>query len=428
MKVLIVGAGAQGGACASILARQKEIEEIRLADLKKEIADNVARHINSPKVMTYTVNALDPSEIAELAKGVDVVIDMVLPWMVTYVMRGALKAEANYINTAFDTPYWDEFVRGTSIEDMPLYQEFKETGLTALFGCGFAPGWTNVLARRLANRLDQVDSIKIRLGKAKCLPGEHPYDWVLRPWNPGWSPKQALIDCATPPYALENGKYVKYPPFGGLEMCEFPEPVGILPVTHHSHEEVYSMPATFSGVKNVDFKYYLMHQPAILYALGLCSQNEIEVNNVKVKPIDVVVSLIPPPANNIFIEPDEELEFADKTEFIELIVEVSGIKDGKKMSWRANCPKMNAPGKELKRIYGTALVYVALPLAVGTMLLSELTLPKGIIFPDQIDPEVFIDRMMCTGYPYKWKEEKFQIQKGNRNLIKRRGVTIWNKH
>ena len=65
---------------------------------------------------------------------------------------------------------------------------------------------------------------------------------------------------------------------------------------------------------------------------------------------------------------------------------------------------MNAPGPELKKLYGTALVYVSLPLATGTMLLKETDLPKGLIFADQIDPEMFIDRMMETGYPYKWKE------------------------
>lgn len=37
-------------------------------------------------------------------------------------------------------------------------------------------------------------------------------------------------------------------------MWDFPEPVGRLPVTHHSHEEIYSMPATFKGVKDIDFK------------------------------------------------------------------------------------------------------------------------------------------------------------------------------
>ena len=64
-------------------------------------------------------------------------VDMVMPWMVTYVMKGALKAKANYINTAFDDPYWDEFLEGRAIEDLTLCKEFKEAGLTALFGCGF---------------------------------------------------------------------------------------------------------------------------------------------------------------------------------------------------------------------------------------------------------------------------------------------------
>ena len=31
-------------------------------------------------------------------------------------------------------------------------------------------------------------------------------------------------------------------------------------------------------------------------------------------------------------------------------------------------------------------------------------MPKGIVFADELDPEVFIDKMMGTGYPYKWKE------------------------
>ena len=404
MKVLIVGAGGQGGSCASILARQNSVEEIRLADLKEETAKAVAENIGSDKVKTYSVNAMDPDDVARVAEGVDVVIDMVMPFMVPYVLEGAYKARANYINTAFDAPYWDMFVDGVKIEDLPLCKEMKEAGLTALFGCGFAPGWTNVLARRLANRLDKVDSIKMRIGKATHLPGEHEYDWVTRPWNPGWSPKQALIDCASPTYALEDGKYVKYEPFGGLEMWDFPEPVGRLPVTHHSHEEIYSMPATFKGVKDIDFKYYMMYQPAIFWAMGLCSQEKVKVGDVEVAPIDVITAMVPPPQNNIFGATDEQLEYADKTAFIELVVEVAGEKDGKKVTWTANCPKMNAPGPALKALYGTALVYVSLPLAVGTMLIVEIDMPKGIIFADELDPEVFIDKMMGTGYPYEWKE------------------------
>lgn len=407
MKVLIVGAGGQGGACASILARQESVEEIRLVDLKKETADAVAKQIEGNKVKTSAVDATNPDDVARAAEGVDVVVDMVMPWMATYVMRGALKAKANYINTAFDDPYWDEFLSGTKIENLTLCREFKEAGLTALFGCGFAPGMTNVIARKFANKLDTVESIKMRIGKASLVPGEGEFDWVLRPWKPTWSPKQALVDCATPTYALENGKYVKYPPFGGIEMCDFPEPVGTLPVTHHSHEEIYSMPATFKGVKNLDFKYYMMYQPAIFYASGLCSQEKVKVGDVEVAPIDVVTATVPPPQNIIFGATDEELAEADKRAFIELIITVSGEKGGKKVTYQANCPKMNAPGPELKRLFGTALVYVALPLAIGTVILGDTDLPKGIIFADELDPDDFLKRMLDTGYPYHWKETVF---------------------
>ena len=124
MKILIVGAGGQGGACAAILSRQNEVDEIRLADLKKETAEAVTGNIGSNKVKAYAVNALDADDIAKKADGMDVVVDMVMPWMVPYVMKGALKAKANYINTAFEIPYWDEFFRCTKIEDMTLYKEF----------------------------------------------------------------------------------------------------------------------------------------------------------------------------------------------------------------------------------------------------------------------------------------------------------------
>jgi saccharopine dehydrogenase-like NADP-dependent oxidoreductase len=281
--------------------------------------------------------------------------------------------------------------------------------LTALFGCGFAPGWSNVFARKFANELDTVDSIKMRVGKLTRIPGEAAYGWYFRKWNPGWSPKQALIDCASSTFVFEGGKFVEYAPYEGIELCPFPKPMGEQPVTHHSHEENYSMPFTFKGVRDVEFKYNLQGQPAIFYTTGLLSQEELEVNGVKVKPLDVVAALIAPPAENIFGATEDQLEYADETSFVELIVIVEGMKDGKRLRFSVNCPKMNAPGPALKRLYGTALVYVALPLSIGVLTLGDTPLEKGIIFADQLDPDRFIERMMATGYPYQWTESMTEL-------------------
>ena len=361
MKVLIVGAGGQGGPCASILSRDADVEEIRLMDIKPEIAEEAAAHIKNPKIKTGTINALDPDDVAKAAEGTDVIIDLVMPWMAPYVMKGALKANVDYVNTAFDTPFWDELVDG---KELTLDREFKEAGLTALLGCGMAPGFTNVIARLYANKLDQCTGIIMRIGKKKL--SDNKYADFLTPWNPGWSPKQALIDCSNPSYALVDGKYVLYPPFGGIEDCDFTEPIGRTPVTHHSHEEIYSMPRTFKDLKECNFKYFLQPPTAMLYSLGLTSQDEIKVGGIMVKPLDVVAACIPNPGNNFINENAEKLAEADKTFFFEIIIEVCGIKDEKLKTYRVNCPKMNAPGPKLLELFGTSLVNVALPRGGGS--------------------------------------------------------------
>ena len=91
MRVLIVGAGGQGGACASILSRQECIEEIRLVDLKESIAKEVADQIGSSKIKTGAVDATNSEDIARAAGGVDIIVDMVMPWMVTNCNERSIK-------------------------------------------------------------------------------------------------------------------------------------------------------------------------------------------------------------------------------------------------------------------------------------------------------------------------------------------------
>lgn len=221
MKVLIVGAGGQGGPCASILSRDSPIEEIRLGDLDLNVADKVAAKLDSPKIKIIELNATDSDAIAKAAEGVDLVMDFVMPWMASYVMKGALTAKAHYVNSAFDTPFWGELVKG---QPLSLNKEFKEAGLTALLGCGMAPGFINVLVRQQCDALDTLESIKIRLGKHKTGGGK--YDDITAPWNPGWAPIQALKDCADSAVCFNEGKYAYVPPYSGIESWSFAEPVG----------------------------------------------------------------------------------------------------------------------------------------------------------------------------------------------------------
>ena len=106
---------------------------------------------------------------------------------------------------------------------MSLDKEFSDSGLTALLGCGATPGLSNVVASYYCHKMDEIDSIKIRCGGRKTDAGK--YDDFINPWNPGWSPIQALKDCNDSPMCFKDGQYKLLPPYYGLEECEFSEPI-----------------------------------------------------------------------------------------------------------------------------------------------------------------------------------------------------------
>ncbi len=400
MKVLIVGAGGQGGPCASILSRDDEISEVRLTDIDLSVAEKVAKKINSPKIITAKINATNSEEVAKLAEGVDVVMDFVMPWMAAYVMKGTLQANAHYMNSAFDTPFWDEIAAGKKQEELTLYKEFEDRGLTALLGCGMAPGFINILIKQQCDKLEKIDSIKIRLGKTKLGGGS--YDDIIAPWNPGWAPIQALKDCADKAICFDEGKYGYVEPYAGMEEWPFAEPVGTKLVSHHSHEEPYSLPITIGkGLQYCDFKYYVCYHPAALVSLGLASSEEIEVNGQKVKPVDVCAAVLPKAGNAFLTEDPAKFEYTDSHSFISMEAEIKGSGEGKDMTYLIECPNMNAPGNVIYHLFGTSLVNVALPAVCGAKLIFEGAM-KGVIFAEQLDPERYLQIISQTGYPCKW--------------------------
>lgn len=401
MKILIVGAGGQGGPCASILSKMNEVEEIRLADLFQENAQKVKDKVNSPKIKPLALDATDETQVAEAGQGIDVIMDFSLPWMASHVMKGSLQVGAHYVNSAFDTPFWEELSTG---QPLSLDKEFAEAGLTALLGCGMAPGIVNVIARLHCDKLDQVESIKIRLGKKNTSVEE--YDEYKNPWNPGWSPIQALKDCNDSAVVYENGKYQYTPPYSGMEKWTFPAPVGELLLNHHSHEEPYSLPRTIGkGLSYCDFKYYLHPQPASLVALGLASDKEVEFGGNKVKPIDFVAALLPKPGNTFLAENPANYAKADEHHHVYMDIEVKGKKGNKETTYLAHLPNMNVPGKPISDLFGTAYVNVALPAVIGAMEIMEGA-KKGVIFAEELDPEKYLQRLQATGYPYRWEVEE----------------------
>lgn len=400
-----MGAGGQGGPAASIMARDDDIQEITIGDININAADKIKDYIGSPKIKTQMIDASDIDSVASAAKDVDVLIDLVTPKFYYNILQAALKAKVNYVNSAYDKFMWDN--RMELGKKPKLHNQFKEIGRSAVLGCGMSSGYTNVVARLYADKCDTLKSIKVRLAKKDTSTGK--YGDAITAWNPGWDPRQALLDFMLPQTVFRDRKYeLKTTPFSEIEEWKFPEPIGLTPVSLHAHEEPYSIPLSFEdrGLEYCDFKYYVNMQIAPVISLGLASEDPIDVNGVTVKPLDVVLSKVPKPAEIFLNEDKADFEYLDKTKFISMMVEVIGKKDGKEVRYNVSIPTMSAPRREVYNTFGTFNVQVALPAVTGAKMITivDTEVPKGIVFPHDLDPKKFLKVMSEAGFVHRFEE------------------------
>ena len=399
IKVLVVGAGCQGASCASILARDKDISEIVLGDVDIDLANKVKNKINSKKITAVKLDAGRIEDIEGAAKEVDVIINLVVPQFNTNIMKAALRSGTQYVDAALSYP---SMARLTERKPLEMDSEFKKAGLTALIACGGTPGLSDVLAKYACDKFDQLDSICFRCsGEMTRKPKEE-----ISAWDPGWSPKTALLDYAKEPIVFEDGEYKRYPPFSGREEYDF-APFGKVLLVHHLHEEAAMLPYFIGkGLKYVDFKYPMDIQAGNLIQLGFASDKLVDVEGIKISPWDVLGKLVRSPTNDFFTEEavaNSPVDF-DKS----YVIEVKGTKSGSAMEYTLSYPyplfATTEERLELFRKFGTFNVYVALPAIVGAKMCVEGKGSKGIIGPECLDPLEFLKEMSAMGCPVKVHE------------------------
>jgi saccharopine dehydrogenase (NAD+, L-lysine-forming) len=315
MKTLVIGTGAIGIVVGSELARKPEIKEVRLADINLQRAEQIRDWLKSKKVSAHRVDAGKLDDVAKVAEGMDVIVNATLPMFNLTIMDAALKAKANYVDLAMDD-------LSSFLKQLELDNKYKKAGLTALLNAGSAPGITNVLAAQAADRLDRVDTIRIRIfdsAESKEIVST-------------WSPKVMWDDMVTEPVVYENGEFKKVPLFSGEETYNFPDSIGPQTVVAHAHEEPVSLPRFIDkGLKYVDLKLGTPDMPIIKFVvqLGLMDKEPVDVGGVKVAPRDLFFKLIPPTLS--FEEVENKIKAGTLIDARECcVVEVEGEKAGKR--------------------------------------------------------------------------------------------------
>lgn len=234
MRIFVLGAGATGSLLAQLLERQGH--DVWCGDRNPTRA---RRFLGIKSTIAIApVNARNLRGIVRAAKGCDIIVNATASVFNERVLRAALRLRAHYVDLS------SHLTRNPfKAEQLRYDKKFKEKNRTALINTGAAPGLTNLLVKRAAERLDEVHSVHIYLYESS-----ESADPISQ-----WSPEVAYDEAISNPRIYRNGKFQITKRFSELEKFRFPEPIGSTRVVLAAQDEVATLPY-FIPMRELDVK------------------------------------------------------------------------------------------------------------------------------------------------------------------------------
>ena len=314
MRMLVLGAGLQGSACAYDLLQQPTVERVTVADLKPERVPAFLKTSAGRRLALVKVDVQDAAALREVIRGHSAVL-CALPYYYNLdVTRAALEAGVHSADLGGNT----EIV----FRQKKLDAEARARGVSAVADCGLAPGMINILAAEGIRRVGDAEAVKIFVGGLPQHP-EPPLHYQIV-----YSLEGALDYYTTPSWVLRDGKPARVDALSELEQVAFPPPVGVLEA-FHTAGGISTLPWTYEGrVRTMEYKTlrYPGHA-AIMKAirdLGLLELQPIKVKGKEVVPRDVFIASVSP-----------KLTKPEGRDLVALRVEVRGRgRDGRQVAWQ----------------------------------------------------------------------------------------------
>ncbi len=394
MKAMVIGMGGVGSVIAKSLAKTNKFEKVYCADLKQEPIEKVLNYVGSEQFEGLILDAGSPDQVKKAAEKADLVINATIPRFNLVIMEACLAAKSHYIDLATESMHKNPG-RVDITEQYALDQAFKDAGLLAVCaGMGIDPGCSNIFARYLYDQMDTVEEILVRDGDASELEG---YSIAL-----SFSPDTAIDECLQPPLLYEEGQFITGTALNpdDVEYFKFPDPIGERKVYAVFHEEVWTIPRYLNGkgLKKCNFKYGLpedfINFLKAIKMIGLDNPDPIEVKGQKVAPRDVVTALLPEPA-----------DLAGKlTGSVCVGTIVKGTKDGKPVSRFMYNHTSHEEAFQKMGEQGTSYQTGIPPALLADLIADGRISATGVMPPEALDPQPFIDLLPEYGLPFVIEE------------------------
>ena len=377
MRMLVLGAGLQGSACAYDLLQNPEVTEVRLADLHTDHLAQFLAPFSGDRLIFTPLDVRDREAVAALMRQTDAAMSAI-PYYFNYELaEQAVEAGIHFSDLGGNT----EIV----FKQKTLDQKAKEKGITVIPDCGLAPGMVNILAEYAIQQLDSVDTLRIYVGGLPQKP-EPPLNYQIV-----YSLEGVLDYYTTLSWVLRDGKRTQVTALSEIEPVRFSS-LGELE-GFHTAGGLSTMAFRYEG-KIPTMEYKTLRYPGhakimeAIRELGLLELNPVDVKGVKVVPRDLVVAAMGP-----------RLTKPHGHDLVALRVFAEGLKGGKrkKIGWEMVDFYDEDNGiSAMERSTGYSLSITGQMQARGDIGKS------GVFTPDEaIPPQKYIDELAKRGVMIK---------------------------
>jgi len=284
MRMLVLGAGLQGSACAYDLLQDRDVEVVRLADLHIDHLPQFLAPHAGPRLLPTPLDVRDEAAVRALMRESDAVMSA-LPYYFNFDMaRLAVENGVHFTDLGGNT----EIVS----QQKGLDAQARAKSITVVPDTGLAPGMVNILAQHGIDQLDEVKSVRIYVGGLPQKP-EPPLNYQIV-----YSIEGVLDYYTTLSWIVRNGRRTQVKALSEIEPVEFPTPVGRLEA-FHTAGGLSTMAFRYEG-KIPEMEYKTLRYPGHAKAmetirdLGLLGLEPVDVKGHRVIPRDVFIALASP--------------------------------------------------------------------------------------------------------------------------------------
>ena len=285
MRMLVLGAGLQGSACAYDLLQNPDVEQVVLADVNIEaLPAFLAPYDDGERLRVLRVDARSEQAVRHAFEGVDACMNALPYYFNLEIATIAVQQGVHYADLGGNT--------AIVFQQLQLDEKAKRRGVSAIPDCGLAPGMVNILAAAGIATLDEPDSVRIYVGGLPQEP-RPPLEYQIV-----YSLHGVLDYYTTASWVLREGEPRQVEALSDIESVEFPLPVGTLEA-FHTAGGLSTMAWSYQGkLRSMEYKTlrYPGHAEKMrtIRDLGLLDLEPVQVRGHSVVPREVFIACAEP--------------------------------------------------------------------------------------------------------------------------------------